>query len=426
MKILLSSVGTRGDIEPFLAQAELLQKDGHEVVCQFPEQFEKEVKALGYSFSAFDGGFLELLDSTSGKTIMGGGGSFWNQFKSYLNLIRSSSKIQKTILEEQRNALLAYIPDRIIFHPKCLYHLMAAMGEPGKFRLLSPIPCVTHPTEDFSHIGLAKWKPGSKAWNLRSYTFFNGMRYIAIRKYLKKFKGDIKPEHFKSNAIRKFETEELKTLYPISPNLFPKPSNWPENAIIPGFFQRNQQKNFIPDQELEAWLLRYPKAVLLTFGSMSNPNPEQSSKEIIRLLEKHQIPAVVNLSWRGLTKVQDSGDSIFYVNQIPYDWILPKMYGIIHHGGSGTTHQGALNACVQLIVPHIIDQYFWNRLISKKKLGPSGTSIHNFKSDKFEQALVEFWSHPEFKVKAEQIAKSMKNEANPEEVISWITSQKYK
>ncbi len=39
MKIVLLSIGTRGDMEPFLALGNLLSNQGHDVICAFPEQF---------------------------------------------------------------------------------------------------------------------------------------------------------------------------------------------------------------------------------------------------------------------------------------------------------------------------------------------------------------------------------------------------
>ena len=62
MRILLISLGTQGDIEPFLSQAALLKAEGHEIHCLFPEQFRTLVMELRYGFSGFDARFLELLN----------------------------------------------------------------------------------------------------------------------------------------------------------------------------------------------------------------------------------------------------------------------------------------------------------------------------------------------------------------------------
>lgn len=423
MKILLISIGTRGDIEPFLAQAEILTQAGHEVHCLFPEQFRETVEKLGIPFLGLDKRFLEMLDSDSGKSVMGGGGNTFSKIKNFVKLIGSSFGLQKTLNLQQKEAIDSIKPDRVVFHPKALYCTLPAMAESKKYFQLSPIPNLIHPNPDFPHLGLSKWKPFSPKWNLRTYDWVNRARYLTMGKFLKEYYPNFPGVDFSAKSIKNFELNHLQVLYQISPTLYPKPAKWPKTAHVTGFYARNQNQDFSPDPSLLTWLEKYPKAALLTFGSMSNPKPVEYSTKIIQLLEKHGIPALVNLSWGGLQKMDSSGDSIYYLNQIPYDWILPKLYGIIHHGGSGTTHSAAKSGAVQLIVPHIMDQYFWNRLIYSKGLGPFGTSIHNFDYEKFGRALKDFWTNPEFKTKALAIAEKMAHEADPQTLVKLLTEE---
>lgn len=419
MKILLISLGTRGDIEPFLAQAELLSQFGHDILCLFPEQFKDTVEKLGYGFLGFDRRFLELLESQSGKKVMGGGGGL-SQLKGYFNLVKDSFKIQGIIQDQQRQAIQTFTPDKVLFHSKALYCYLAALVDPTRYFLLTPIPCITHPTYQFSHIGLAKWKFSEK-WNFNSFGLVNRARHMVLKKYWKKYLEDFKGSGKEFKNLANFEKTELETLYTISPRLFPKPKNWPNSAHLVGFYQRNQQKDYQPAPELTEWLANHPKAILVTFGSMSNPKPKEHSQMIIDALVAHQIPAIINLSWGGLSKVENSPESIFYVDQIPYDWVLPQLYGMIHHGGSGTTHYAALSGCVQFIIPHIIDQYFWNRLINERGLGPLGSSIHQMKEEKFESDLMDFYTNSNYKVKASQVALQMKSETDPIQLTKLIT-----
>lgn len=423
MKILLISIGTRGDVEPFLANAALLKAAGHEVFCLFPEQFRETVDNMGFSFFGFDKRFLELLDSKVGKSVMGGGGNVFESIKNFYQLMRSSFSLQKTLIRQQKDAIDSVQPDRVIYHPKALYCTLPAMAEPKKYFQLSPIPNLIHPSPHYQHLSLSKWKPFSAKWNLRTYDLVNGARYMAFNKFVKPYFKDFSGIDFSTNSIKNFELNDLQVLYQISPALYPKPSNWPDAAHITGFFARDQNQHYQPEPALEEWLARYPKAILVTFGSMSNPKPLEISSQIIKLLEKHGIPAIVNLSWGGLQKIDGSGESIFYVSQIPYDWILPKLYGIIHHGGSGTIHYAAKSGLAQLIVPHIMDQYFWNRMVYSNGLGPLGTTIHNFDPEKFESALTEFWTNPVFKNNAARIAEKMNYESDPQVLINLITQE---
>lgn len=420
MKTLFASLGTRGDIEPFLAQAEIFAEAGHEVICLFPEQFRDTVTQLGYEFIGFDKGFLEMLQTQSGKTIMGGGGNAWNQLKNYVKLAKNSLNLQHLLISQQRDAISTHNPDRIVFHAKCLFYYVAAMADSDRYTFLTPLLCLTHPSAESPHIGLGKGKPFSPKWNLKCYNLINGTRRLSMKKFLGKYYSDFPSTEVNSTTIKEFELNRLQTVYTISPSLFPRPHNWPESAKIVGYYFRNQTKEYQPSIELETWLAKYPKATLLTFGSMSNTKPKEHSKTIIELLQKHQIPTIVNTSWEGLEQVENSDESIFYVNQIPYDWILPQLYGLIHLGGSGTTHQGAAHGCVQMIVPHIIDQYFWNRIIENREVGPLGTSIHDLDVYKFEIALKDFWTNPVYAKNAKKLSEQIKLEAKRETVLNLV------
>ena len=71
MKIILISVGTRGDMEPFLAIGEILKEKGHQVICAFPEQFRNLVEDTDMEFASLGTKFIQMLESDLGKAAMG-------------------------------------------------------------------------------------------------------------------------------------------------------------------------------------------------------------------------------------------------------------------------------------------------------------------------------------------------------------------
>ncbi|MEL7223125.1 MAG: glycosyltransferase, partial [Bacteroidota bacterium] len=70
MKIILTSIGTRGDMEPFLAIGEILKEKGHDVTCLFPEQFRSLAIDSGFEFESLGSKFIEMLDSPAGRIAM--------------------------------------------------------------------------------------------------------------------------------------------------------------------------------------------------------------------------------------------------------------------------------------------------------------------------------------------------------------------
>lgn len=74
------SVGTRGDMEPFLAIGEILKEKAHQVICAFPEQYRNIAEESNLEFASLGTKFIDLLDSDYGKAAMGGSGSEIKKF----------------------------------------------------------------------------------------------------------------------------------------------------------------------------------------------------------------------------------------------------------------------------------------------------------------------------------------------------------
>jgi len=129
------------------------------------------------------------------------------------------------------------------------------------------------------------------------------------------------------------------------------------------------------------------------------------------ILDLLQIPAIVNVYGGGLQKPAEVESGLFhFVERVPYEWIFPKVYATIHHGGSGTTHMAAKYGCAQLIIPHISDQFLWNQVVADKQLGPKGKSIRKLNEAWFRETLTDLWENPSYKDNALSLSQKMQGE----------------
>ena len=124
MKILLISIGTRGDMEPFVAIGEFLKKKGHCIICVFPEQFRNLAEASGLEFASLGDEYIEMLESNLGKAAMGGHSSGFRQFLALMKLAKNQTKINKELIQKQYNICENEKPDRIYImeKPPTLYY----------------------------------------------------------------------------------------------------------------------------------------------------------------------------------------------------------------------------------------------------------------------------------------------------------------
>ncbi|MBN2029889.1 glycosyltransferase family 1 protein [bacterium] len=414
MKIILISIGTRGDMEPFLAIGEILKEKGHEVICAFPEQFRNLAEDSSLKFASLGSKFIDLLESDAGKVAFGGSGSGFKKMMAYIKLAMKQTETNKELVYKQYKLIEIENPDRIVYNGKAIYPIIWELDNIGKTIFISPLPYM-HYVKDHTHV----------AFNSNYGSFLNKLTFslahsgmittVMITKKWLKIKKRITRKQIR-NGLR-----HNKSIYTISPSLFSRPDDWNENIHVLGYHERNKHINWHPDKTLIDFLGKHSRILFITFGSMTNPIPEEKTRIIVDILKQNKIPAIINTASGGLIKPEKyDADLIYFVSQIPYDWIFPRIDGIIHHGGSGTTHLGLKYGCATMIIPHIIDQHVWNKIIYDRGVGPKGVKISKLTTHILEPKILELMNESAFKKKAEQIAGQMAKEDFREELYDAI------
>ncbi len=418
MKALLLSIGTRGDMEPFLAMAQMLRKNGWEVVCGMPEQFKETLAQHQIPFYPFDRRFLELIEGKDGRAVMGQQGSRWFRIKAMLRIIKASKQVQKTILKEQHDVIQQENPDLVLYHSKCLFPLVWGMANPNKSIMMSPMPCVAHPVKHQPMVGV-KVNLGSN-FNLFTYWAVGWIRGFVTKMLTKDLRKDLKNTKFTARRIKRFMLNQETAFYSFSPSLFTKPDYWADHIHITGFRELDKKTAYEPDAQLEAFLTKHDKILFISFGSMINAKPEKVTKAFCEICTRHNIPVIINTSWGGLVEQEVASDLIHFVRNIPYDWLFPKIHAVVHHGGSGTTHTALKYGCANLIIPHIVDQFFWNNTVANLGAGPKGIPIKKADLERLEPKIQELWLNPSYKQKAEAISFQMSKEDFEDQILALV------
>ncbi len=417
MKIILISIGTRGDMEPFLAIGELLQRNGHQVICAFPEQFRTLAEASGLEFYSLGTGFIAMLESEAGVAALGGSGSGLTKFMAYVKLALKQTAVNKELVAAQTRLIDTEKPDRIVYNGKAICPVIWEMSNPGKTILVSPVPYM-HYVRDHTHV----------AFNSNFGPLLNKLTHSLARfgmvttvKLTLKWIGNT--EEITRKQIRRTLLSN-RAIYTISPSLVPRPNYWPDNLMVLGYHQRKLSTNWQPDDGLAKFLKRHQNILFITFGSMTNAEPETKTAILLDVLERNGIPAIINIATGGLVKPDDfDSDLIHFTDQVPYDWIFPKVHCVIHHGGSGTTHLALKYGCASMIIPHIIDQFVWDKIISELGSGPRGVKINKFTRKNIEPKIKQLVNTESYRERAMQIANQMHDENFNEELYNTIINR---
>jgi sterol 3beta-glucosyltransferase len=357
MHILISTFGTQGDIQPFIAFGNGLQAAGHTVTICTSAAYRALVEAhrLGYAF--MDDALLDLS-----RALLDGRGNMRALMR------QMGPAMQRTIDNEWRAAQIIQ-PDVIVYHPKMLgsYHIAEKLGIPLVMAI--PLPCYT-PTRAFPHPFLATLRLGG--WfNQRSYQLV-GLSSAMFTGMTNRFRTrtlGLPPQRRFADLLVRADGAPVPLLYPYSPALLPVPADFPPHVHVTGAWFLDRPAAWRPDPALEQFLDGGQPPVYVGFGSMSGKQAAGRAQIVLDALAQIGKRGLLASGWGGL-EVTELPANVQLIEAAPHDWLFPQMAAVVHHGGAGTTAAGLRAGKPTVICPFLGDQPFWGTLVHARGVGP--------------------------------------------------------
>ena len=120
--------------------------------------------------------------------------------------------------------------------------------------------------------------------------------------------------------------------------------------------------------ELAAFLRAGPPPVHVGFGSMAMPAVKDAARLAIAAIRAQGRRAIVQRGWADLDPIE-RGDDCLVIGEVNQQALFRRVAAVIHHGGAGTTTTAARAGVPQLIVPQIADQPFWAARVAELGIG---------------------------------------------------------
>ncbi len=189
-------------------------------------------------------------------------------------------------------------------------------------------------------------------------------------------------------------------------------SSVPPDIIKPavtqtGYMHLNQPNRRMP--ELDAFLAAGPPPFYAGFGSMPVRDQMRNVSIIAEAVRLTGQRAIIGKFWKAPSQFSNSND-IFFIQKYPHLNLFPKMAAVIHHGGAGTTATTAVSGVPQIIIPHLLDQYYWGNEIYKYGLGPRPIWRSKLTSQKLADTIRECLSNESLKQNARKAAGIIKQQ----------------
>ncbi|MCP3804714.1 glycosyltransferase [Allokutzneria sp. A3M-2-11 16] len=400
MRIVIVTVGSRGDIAPYTGPAVRLREAGHEVVVSAQSAFAGMIAELGLGYLAMPGDMRALLESEEGRA--------WSAKGTGLRGVKAQLDIAKQMMDTVAEGVMtaAENADLLLLQRGALingYLAGKALGIPTA--ALELFPGV--PTAEFGLAGLGgkdlgrvlnRWLPRLA---LRAPTPLDAS--------MKEFCRRLGLPPMRVGRVRRMmlDDQDYPVLHGFSRHVVRRPADWPRGTDVVGYWWPERPPGWTAPAELVDFLQAGPPPVFLGFGSMAPGEGERLSEVVTETVRRAKVRAVVQAGWSGLTA---TGDDVMCVESVPHDWLFPQVAAVVHHCGAGTTGASVRAGVPVVPTPVLADQPFWASRLAKIGVSPGSVPFAELAAEPLATLITRAVTDPGYRARAQSLAERVRAE----------------
>ncbi len=416
MNIALTTIGSTGDLQPFLALGLGLKQAGHRVRVCSHGVFAKRFTGAGLEFAPAGPDFDEedRLRIWSQLDVAGD------------NLLRQFDILGEALFfrgaEQRFTDCLAALEgfDLAICHHGDLVGQEAALrrGIPWMGVYLCPGFIETPLNPPLHAPDLGRW--GNRlAWKFGELA---SRRTQARATEVLRALGTARPGLKVSQAA-----SPLLNFVPVSPALAPVPADLPRNFDVTGYWV-HREPGYAPAPELAAFLEREPAPVVISFGSMGGGNGGETAE---LLVEAGRLSGRRLVIQKGFGNVEaelrgDAASRVFFADFVPHDYLFARAACVVHHGGAGTTAAATRAGKPSIVIPHLADQIYWGKCLVKAGVALPSRSRRKLTPAVLAQMITRTVEHPVLSKRADALGKVLREEDGVGRAVAAIHGLKLK
>jgi vancomycin aglycone glucosyltransferase len=376
MKIAIVINGTRGDVQPMLALAMGLIKNGHTIICCAPPENEEMAKRYNIEYIPFGPNYKELFKQNAqlkgGATKAPSPKEMKKETANQIDLLPAFLKGSDLVLGVgfvlgvHTVADILKIPYRfVIFYPALLG---TSKSDPIIYRIL---------------FGL-----GRSITNGVMKNFINNKREEAGLKAIK----DVWTNWMGDNVIVACD----KALNTVRDGVS-------FNYTQTGYMLLTSQ-NGLPEH-VDRFLNSGKPPVFIGFGSNPVARPEKFHNIFNEVSRNSNQRLIISKGWADLP--ENNTSDILYVDEMPFERLFPRLAAIVYHGGTGTMALAARAGIPQVAFPFMADQFENRKQIVKLGLGPNACDFKKISPESLTRAITECVTNDKYKKNALEISQQL-------------------
>ena len=348
MKVSIQVLGSLGDVMPYISAAIALKARGADVSILAPVDYTPMIEAAGLKADRTANFRLaEWMERAAEKGTLSNPAAF---FRDWAEMI--APHVDDTMdraLEAARGA------DIVVANLICAPARIAAEAEGSAFLLTAQQP-VLSPTREAPCAMI--WRPwmGQTANRVSYRMVWLAQRLIGLPLGRRRKRLGL-PARPALSDMRTHLGQPLRKVTSVPPALMEKPpADWTAFDLLTPYPSLVTAPGAALSSGLEQFLSAGPAPVYVGLGSLSDAHGAAVTAAALEALGKLGLRGIFPTS---LAKHRDlAAQGHFVCGHEPHDLLFPRCAAVIHHGGAGTVDSALRAGAVQIVQPHMLDQ-FW-------------------------------------------------------------------
>jgi len=403
LKVLLVTYGSTGDVRPLLALGRALHGKGLRVRICAPPDSQPLIEDTGLRFSPLGSSVRNLMDAQAHRLV----GRPLAAMVPMNRILHKELENQFRQLPEEVAAAdlvicsgLALAVPSVAEACRVPYHFAASIPAllPSKYHAPLTVPWQNLP----GICNLMLWHCARHLLDIGYRPILNRHRRLLGLPPLKHIMA-----HLTANMMIAADRE-----------LAPLPPEAPHDCRQTGYWHLST-KTSLP-VAVERFLDQGPPPIYVGFGSMGDPHPQRSVSLLRRSARLAGLRAIIQSGWAGLGFESDA-ECLCVKASIPHKPLFARVRAAVHHGGAGTTMAAARAGIPQVVVPHLLDQYYWGQRIVQNGLGPPPIPKNKMRVERLARAMRRIAFSSSMRARARTLARPLQQRDGVAEAVRWLT-----
>jgi sterol 3beta-glucosyltransferase len=400
MRILVTSYGTEGDTRPSVALCQGLIHAGHNALLLGEVSGAELAGNLRVPFAALPGDIRGAI-----RTLLASGtprGPAEVARKLAALGTQYSSEWMRAVAEHGQGC------DAIVFSGLTSYVALSVAEHLGVPAIGAGVqPAV--PTRDFASPFLPPLRLPAFC-NRLSHRLVTALLWRAFRTSINSGRRAITGQR-----ARRSMWHGYPILLGVSPQLVPRPRDWPDSVEITGDWPLPSVP-WKPRDVLAQFFSKGDSPVYIGFGSMIGFDRKQMLKTLVTALRGRR--ALLSGGWSELGG-SDLPANILPIGPVPHDELFPLVSVAIHHGGAGTSHTAARAGIPSVVIPFAGDQFFWARQLARAGVATAYEARAGTDAAALGRALIEAESD-RMRERAREVGRRMRAESGVSNAVASV------